>query len=119
MEEQQDAANTDMGKKLKVKTSDSHHNPETAAGTGKDDSEDDDEDRRKPQEIEKIKKSGRKREDSITSWSSNRGVGPVKREFRLMEKRLLRNLMALEDLKKKVEEDPSNLATGSEDLKQL
>ena len=37
----------------------------------------------------------------------------------LMEKRLSRNLMALEDLKKKVEEDPSNIATGSEDLKQL
>jgi hypothetical protein len=61
----------------------------------------------------------KRREDSITSWTSNRGGGSVEKEFRLMEKRLSRNLLALEDLKEKVEEDPSNLATGSEDLRQL
>ena len=118
-EKEEDAANTDMDKKSKVKSSSSHHNPEAAAGTGEDGSDEDEEGGRKSQEKEKIKKNGRKGDNSITPGSSGRGGGPVKKEFRLMEKRLSRNLASLQDLKKKVEKDPSNLTTGTEDLKQF
>ena len=112
VEEQQNATNTDM-------KNDSHNDPEIVAGKGRDKSEDDDEYRRKPQEKENTDKNGRKKESSTTSGSSNRLMGPGRKEFKLMKKMLSRNLKALEDLKKKMEEDPSNLSTGSEDLKQL
>ena len=84
---------------------------------GVDSKSEDDEEENKGRAKVKVRKSAKQRSNSVTSVPCSEEA--FKKEFKLMTKRLSRNLKGLEDLKDRINENPVNMANGSEDLKLL
>ena len=102
-----------------VKTSKPIADEKTVESPGEKESKSEGEEEEDSKMKRKIRKSKKERSSSIVSGSSSIGETAARKEFKLMSKRLTRNLKALEILNDKIEEAPQNLTNGSEDLKQL
>ena len=117
-EERKDSAGKEGGKSS-LGTKSTGGPTKEASGKNKFDSEEESDDEDEESIRRKVRKKYHKRTESFQSKKSNKEDDAVMKQFKLVAKKLTKNLNALEDLKEKIGEDPLALAQGAEDLRQL